>query len=53
MDIFPCLSEFLVLLEEKADEIKGNFKETIISHLDLLNRKFVHYFSVEETEKIE
>jgi hypothetical protein len=50
--IFPCLSKFLVPLEDTADEIKDNIKQMFISHLDLLHRKSVHYFSAEETETI-
>lgn len=41
------MSQFLVSLEDKADEIKSNIKQIIISHMDSLHGKFVHHVSAE------
>jgi hypothetical protein len=51
MNIFLCLSKFLVSLEDNTDKIKVNIKQMIISHLDLIHENSVHYFA-EETETI-
>jgi hypothetical protein len=48
MDIFPCLPEFLVSLEDKADESKPNIKQKIISDFDSLHGKTAHYFQLKK-----
>lgn len=53
MNVFPCLTEVLVSLEDKADEIKVNIKQTITSYVDLLHGKIIQHFSIEETKTFE
>jgi hypothetical protein len=47
VDTFPCLTEFIVLLDDKSHEIKANSEKTIINHFYSLRGKFDHYFSAE------
>jgi hypothetical protein len=51
MNTFPCLTEFLSSDEDGTEEIKANLKSTILSHLDLLHTKCIHYFPSDLTEQ--
>jgi hypothetical protein len=39
MDILSCLTEFLVSIDDRADEIKANTEQTTIRHLYQVHEK--------------
>lgn len=47
VNTFLCLTEFIVLLDDKSDEIKAISEKTIINHIHSLCGKISHYFSAE------
>ena len=47
VNTFLCLTEFIVLLDDKSDEIKAISEKTIINHIHSLRGKISHYFSAE------
>jgi hypothetical protein len=47
VNTFLCLTEFIVLPDDKSDEIKANSEKTNINHFHSLRGNISHYFSAE------
>ena len=54
LDMFPCLTEFILSQENFDDSVtQVSLKNTISIHLGLIHEKFVHYFSAENKAQLE